>query len=82
MNDLETKLSELRRELAEHGDRVVMFVPYIPLMICDASGIRPDYSLRSQDEIDRINASPERAIKLSDTIRTLNRLQQVLKDVT
>ena len=82
MNDIETTLSELRRELAEHGDTVVMFVPYIPLMIYDASGIRPDYSLRSEEEIERINASPERSIKLSDTIRTLNRLQQVLKDVT
>ena len=81
MTDLETTLSELRRELAEHGDRVFMFVPYIPLMIYDATGAKQICSFKSEEEIDAINASPERTIKLSDMIRTLNGLVRVLNDV-
>ena len=85
---IEETLSELRRDLAENGDRVVMYVPYIPLMISGVTDPIPSeiffesryYGNLTPVDIEKINASPERYIRLSDMIRNLRGLLRIMNE--
>jgi hypothetical protein len=87
---IETVLSEMRRDLAEHGDRIVIFTPYIPLHVTTweidpitqehiwkTEAVYGDRFPRNAADVEKIDASPERSTKLSDVIATVRGLLRI-----